>query len=117
MKAEKLKRTHIETEMTKKAVKRKQKSNRINDLSKNGQLSNDVRSNTPSKNIISNFLKNILGVEEKARQNIEIKKEKEVATLPDSDHKTTKVQRPVERKVKDCETHYRGEGFLSCTRN
>ena len=40
----------------------------------------------------------ILGVEEKARGKLEIKSEKEV---PDSDCKTTKFQKPVERKLKE----------------
>jgi hypothetical protein len=90
MQAEKLKRTKI----NKKAEKIKQKPSRIDNLSKNGQVTNEIRSETHSTNMISNFLSKILGVEEKARRKIELKNEKEDETLPDSDRKTTKSQKP-----------------------
>ena len=97
MQTEKLKRTKIETKMNKKAEKIKQKFSRNDNLSKNGQGTNEIQSETLCKNRISNFLNKILGVEEKARGKLELKSEKEV---PDSDCKTTKFQKPVERKLK-----------------
>ena len=94
MQAEILKRTmietKIETKMNKKAEKIKQKYSKIDNLSKNGQVTNDIQSEILRKNRIINFL----------NKKIEIKSEKEVATLPDCDRKTTKFQKPVERKLK-----------------
>ena len=50
MQAEKLKRTKI----NKKAEKIKQKPSRIDNLSKNGQVTNKIQSETHSNNMISN---------------------------------------------------------------
>jgi hypothetical protein len=99
MQAEKLKRT--KTKMNKWTLKSKQKSNRIENLSKNSQIiPNDIQSETLIGNKISNFLKKILGVEEKARQKVERNNEKEEAALPDGDLKTKQFQKPEKRKVK-----------------
>ena len=99
MQTEKLKRT--QTNKNKKALNRKQKLNRIDSLSKNGKvIPDEIQSETLSNNKISKFLQKILGIEEKARQKVTTKSEKEETALPNGDLKTTKVQKPVKRKVK-----------------
>ena len=45
-------------------------------------------------------MQKILGIEEKARQKVDTKNEKEEAALPNGDPQTKQFQKPVKRKVK-----------------
>ena len=54
--AEKLKRTHIEKKLTKKTVKRNQKSNRFNNLSKKGHVTNCHSPTQPQHELVLDLI-------------------------------------------------------------